>query len=184
MLSSLPCFCTFYRSIPTWNEVLQKVSPCLMWLVLISVHSPTASQQWLNALLTLPAKFFTERKDFHTLLHLLGPERSSYSAHNSWKCYITTTGTTASSQHRTRWSWALFIARHRKQHSLKFYNSWTEQGMGMKLTSIDFSRQVMEDSRSSWLHSFLTSGILTTNIAYCITFLEYDNKFQVDTSVV
>ena len=27
LLSFLPCFCTCYRSIPTWNEVLLKLSP-------------------------------------------------------------------------------------------------------------------------------------------------------------
>ena len=34
VFSSLPCFCTFYMSIPTWNKVLQELFPprfCYLW---------------------------------------------------------------------------------------------------------------------------------------------------------
>ena len=58
--------------------------------------------------------------------------------------------------------------------------------MEMKLTSIDYFRQVMQDWGSSWLqtlgnqHSFpnikyIHTCILTANIAYCIILLKYVN---------
>ena len=63
----------------------------------------------------------------------------------------------------------------------------------MKFKSIKFSHQVKEDSRSSWLQTLgnqlidpfpYTLDMLTTNITYRRTFLEYVNVSQVNTHVV
>ena len=55
--------------------------------------------------------------------------------------------------------------------------------MEIKLTSIDFSRRIADDFRSSWLQNPRKLlivphmlGILTTNVTYCIILVEYIGK--------
>ena len=67
----------------------------------------------------------------------------------------------------------------------------SKQDRVVKLTSIDFSCQVTEGVRSSWLQALAnqlislshTLGILTANITYCIILLEYVNKTQMNAHI-
>ena len=63
------------------------------------------------------------------------------------------------------------------------YNLQTEHDMEMKLTSIDFSHQVAEGSRSSWpqtLGNQLIDGSPYIRYANCKYYLLYNNHYYLN----
>ena len=74
------------------------------------------------------------------------------------------------------------------------YNLQIKHDMEMKLTPINFSHQVAESSKSSWLQilgnqlincsPYIRYTTVTPSITYCIILLDYVNESQVNACIV